>query len=69
MIVKGRIDNWEAVIDNKEIDMHFHIRGEVNGSPIITSRVVKIGDSIVQTRNSIYKLGFPKIKIGMANLR
>ena len=68
--VKGTLYNWQAVIDNKQLDCHFHLTGKfvpensTESYPnYYTSRVIKIEDGFVYTKNSIYRLDFPLIQI------
>lgn len=58
--VKGKISNWVAVYDKTDFsDLHFHIRGIMNGKPICTSRILSIVGNIAETRNSKYEIGIP----------
>lgn len=59
---KDTINSWEAIWDNMDIDVHFHIYGvaQSSGHHIFTSRIIKIENNKAYTRNSIYQLGFPK---------
>lgn len=58
---KGLIDKWSAVWDSKSKDVHFHIRGFIDEKEVVTSRVIKIENNFVHTKNSVYELGFPKL--------
>ena len=59
-IFKGNIENWCVFWDHKDNDPHFHLIGNINGKERITSRVLSIVDGIAETRNSFYKLGWPR---------
>ena len=59
--LKGTIENWIAFVDNPNKDTHFHIMGEYEGKIIVTSRVMSIDENSLETKNSIYTLGTPKL--------
>lgn len=59
--LKGTIENWIAFVDNPNKEPHFHIMGEYEGKTIITSRVISIDENSLETKNSIYTLGMPKL--------
>ena len=59
--LKGTIENWIAFVDNPNQEPHFHIMGEYEGKIIITSRVISIDENSLETKNSIYTLGMPKL--------
>lgn len=59
--------DWYTFVDNKSIEPHFHLTGEVyndetlkynDGEIIMTSRVISIVDGIATTKSgNQYKLG------------
>lgn len=66
-----KLNNWIVCIDNRNIDVHFHLSGEVQSDNksssehrIYTSRVVSIFHNIATTKTGTkYKLGFPRIDL------
>ena len=68
-IVKGKIENWQVVYQilplfmcsaNESAEQNVVV-GELGGRRIKTSGIISIIGNELETENSIYKLGTPKI--------